>query len=385
MNNSEQFLIITVFNKNKDGKYEIPLNEVESIEKIKEDCKQKLGLGNIDINKINLYFIDDNEDKNIINDFNDLIEHSNINNENDNLSIELFVEISEEKESIINNENKYNTISINNNKENSNKIFVDDKDRKIKELNVVIEKLIMKLQKYKDKLKELMDKYEKKISEIKKVHSKKENRDLLHENNIKIKNENINNLYLKSNDINAKERKILYIEDIQYINIKCNKCKKKNNKNIFQCVYCENYFLCQDCLNKNNKKAKRFHDHKYLYFFEIIFPIELMTLIKRKEKNYKVYYEVIDKFNDFLDSIFFDEDGNFSNKKIDKQHIEKLKSLCNDMNNFNEDPFKYFKDYKQYYINPKIKNVENDENEKKQKEILPSIGEKLQLICNNLI
>jgi len=230
-----------------------------------------------------------------------------------------------------------------------------------------------------------MDKYEKKISEIKKVHSKKENRDLLHENNIKIKNENINNLNLKSNDINAKERKILYIEDIQYINIKCNKCKKKNNKNIFQCVYCENYFLCQDCLNKNNKKAKRFHDHKYLYFFEIIFPIELMTLIKRKEKNYKVYYEVIDKFNDFLDSIFFDEDGNFSNKKIDKQHIEKLKSLCNDMNNFNEDPFKYFKDYKQYYINPKIKNVENDENEKKQKEILPSIGEKLQLICNNLI
>jgi len=387
MNNSEQFLIITL-NKNKKDECEIPLNEVESIEKIKEDCKQKLGFGNIDINKINLFFIDDNEDRNIINEFNDLIEYSNINSE-DNLSIELVVEINEEKERIINNQNKENnTISINNNKKNINKIIIDDKDRKINELNAIIEKLIMKLQKYKDKLKELIDKYEKKISDLKKLDPKKENRELIHENiTIKTPNENINNINLKSNNINTKERKSLYIEDILYINIKCNKCKKKNNKNIFQCVYCENYFLCQDCHNKNNKEAKKFHDHEYLYFFEIIFPIELMTLIKRKKEKKKVYYEVIDKFNDFLTSIFFDEDKNFSNKKynIDIQHIENLKSLCNDMIKFNEDPFKYFEDYKQMYINPKIENIEKDEKEEKQKEILISIGEKLQLIWLNLM
>ena len=387
MNNSEQFLIITL-NKNKKDECEIHLNEVESIEKIKEDCKQKLGFGNIDINKINLFFIDDNEDRNIINEFNDLIEYSNINSE-DNLSIELVVEINEEKERIINNQNKENnTISINNNKKNINKIIIDDKDRKINELNAIIEKLIMKLQKYKDKLKELIDKYEKKISDLKKLDPKKENRELIHENiTIKTPNENINNINLKSNNINTKERKSLYIEDILYINIKCNKCKKKNNKNIFQCVYCENYFLCQDCHNKNNKEAKKFHDHEYLYFFEIIFPIELMTLIKRKKEKKKVYYEVIDKFNDFLTSIFFDEDKNFSNKKynIDIQHIENLKSLCNDMIKFNEDPFKYFEDYKQMYINPKIENIEKDEKEEKQKEILISIGEKLQLIWLNLM
>jgi len=385
MNNSEQFLIITL---NKNNECKIQLNEVENIEKIKEDCKQKLGFGNIDINKINLFFIDDNEDKNIINEFNDLIKYSNINSE-DNLSIELVVEISEEKESIINNQNKENnTISINNNKKNINKIIFDDKDRKINELNAIIEKLIMKLQKYKDKLKELIDKYEKKISDLKNLDPKKENRELIHENfTIKTPNENINNINLKSNNINTKERKSLYIEDILYINIKCNKCKKKNNKNIFQCVYCENYFLCQDCHNKNNKEAKKFHDHEYLYFFEIIFPIELMTLIKRKKEKKKVYYEVIDKFNDFLTSIFFDEDKNFSNKKynIDIQHIENLKSLCNDMIKFNEDPFKYFEDYKQMYINPKIENIEKDEKEEKQKEILISIGEKLQLIWLNLM
>ena len=64
MNNSEQFLYITILNKN--SKCVIHLNEEESIEKIKEICKQKLEFGNIDINKINLCFIDGDKEKNII-------------------------------------------------------------------------------------------------------------------------------------------------------------------------------------------------------------------------------------------------------------------------------------------------------------------------------
>ena len=90
------FLIVTIVNKNR--KFRIQLNEMENIEKIKEICKPKLGFENIDINKINLCFIDDDKEKNIINEFNDLIEYSNINSENGNLSIELIAEISKERE-----------------------------------------------------------------------------------------------------------------------------------------------------------------------------------------------------------------------------------------------------------------------------------------------
>ena len=60
MDNSEQFLIITVLNKdknkNENDKCEIHLNKIESIDKIKEDCKEKLGFGNININKFMFYW-----------------------------------------------------------------------------------------------------------------------------------------------------------------------------------------------------------------------------------------------------------------------------------------------------------------------------------------
>jgi len=66
MDNSEQVLIITILDKNENPITELKLNKVESIEKIKDDCKKNLGIGNIDINKINLCFIDDDKDKNIM-------------------------------------------------------------------------------------------------------------------------------------------------------------------------------------------------------------------------------------------------------------------------------------------------------------------------------
>ena len=56
-------------NENEKDKCEIALNQVESIDKIKEDCKEKLGFKNININKINLCFIDDDKDINIISYF----------------------------------------------------------------------------------------------------------------------------------------------------------------------------------------------------------------------------------------------------------------------------------------------------------------------------
>jgi len=387
MDNSEKFLIITIFNKNdkdkENGKFEICLNEVKSIEKIKEEYKQSLGLENIDINKINLCFIDEDKDKNIINEFNDLIKYSNINSENNNLSIKLIAEMSEEKTNTnkIDNQNKANNpIYINKNNNNTYKITDDDKDRKIKELIYENEILNMICKKYKDKLKELINKYVKKNHDL-----KNKNRELSPKNNAdgKSQKEVINNTNTKKNDINEKDKDTVYIRDIQFINIKCNKCERKNDIKIFQCMSCKDYYLCQDCFIENNNKTQRFHKHRFLYFFEIIFPKEFMEQIRKKRIDDKNYNEIIDKFNDTLINIFFDGKGNFSNKKynMDLSHIEKLKTLCNDMNKINEDPLKYFEEYKILYINPALQKIEK---EGKQKEIVTLIKEKIQLFTINL-
>ena len=363
MDNSEQFLIITILNNNKNDK--IQLNEVENIEKIKEICKQKLRFENIDINKINLCFIDEDKDKSIINEINDLIKYSKINN--GNLSIELIVEISGEKDNIMNNQNKENNDKyINSNNKESNEFNYDDKDRMINELNAEIEKLIMKCKNYKDQLKELIDKYEKKIRDSNKVDSKKP-----HENNI-------NN---DKSDIKKKEKNILCRQELQFINNICNKCGKQSDNNIYQCVKCENYYLCQVCFRENNKTNNKIHEHKY--YFEIKFPDKLMEKIKLKEKHDKEYYEAVGKFNDFLNDIFFDKNGNFSKQQyiVNTIGIANFKILCMEMKKFKEDPLKYFEEYKKETINPKFESLKK---EGKHEKMVILIEEKLNLISNNL-
>ena len=365
MDNSEQVLIITILDKNENPITEFKLNKVKSIEKIKDDCKKNLGIGNIDINKINLCFIDDDKDKNIINEFEDLIVYSNI--ENNNLSIVLIAEISGEKDNIRDSQNKDNNpIYINNNK-NSNKIIDDDKDRKINELKAEIEKLNIICKKYKDKLKELIKKYEKQIRDLKNVDSKNENRELHDENNATNK---------------KNEKKILFRQNIQFISNNCNKCGKKSDKNIFQCISCENYYLCQACHKENSKENKRFHADKY--YFEIKFPNDLMTIIKLKEKSEKEYYETINKFNDFLNDIFFDKDGNLSNQQYieNKSNNKILKILYDEMKKIKVDPLKYFENYQIQTINQKLESIKKKGNHEK---IIALISQKLKEIYNNLL
>jgi hypothetical protein len=108
-----------------------------------------------------------------------------------------------------------------------------------------------------------------------------------------------------------------------------------------------------------------------------------MKKIITNEKKDKEYYEVIDKFNDFLNVIFFDKDGNFSEKQyiVNKSNIEKFRSLYYEMNKFKVDPLEYFGLYKKEVINPKIESLEK---EGKHEKILLLIKEKINLISNNL-
>ena len=108
-----------------------------------------------------------------------------------------------------------------------------------------------------------------------------------------------------------------------------------------------------------------------------------MKKIITNEKLDKEYYEVIDKFNDFLNVIFFEKDGNFSEKQyiVNKSNIARFRSLYYEMNKFKVDPLEYFELYKKSTINPKIESLEK---EGKHETILLLINEKLNLISNNL-
>jgi len=253
------------------------------------------------------------------------------------------------------NQNIENNIK---NSQKGNKNIDDYKDRMITELNIVIDKLKIKCEKYRDKIKKITDNYEKIILDLKNVDSKNFN-----------------------NDIKKKEKKNLTRQDIQFIKNKCNKCGKQNDYNIFQCVKCEDYHLCQACHKENIKPNGIFHEH--INFFEIKFPPKLMDKIKEKEKKDREYYEVTNKFNDFLNGIFFDKNGNLTKQQFiaNRKNIKTFKNLCNEMNNIKEDPFKYFEEYKKKTINPKIESLVN---EGKQEEMILLINEKLKLISNNL-
>ena len=71
MDDKELFLKINISYENNHE--EIICDKEKDIKEIKKECQNKLGLNNIDINNINLWFIDEDKEKNIIYEFDDLI------------------------------------------------------------------------------------------------------------------------------------------------------------------------------------------------------------------------------------------------------------------------------------------------------------------------
>ena len=259
----------------------IPYKEGLTLEEIKKQCQTNFKLEEEDINNLILLFNDNDGGKIIINNIKEFcLLKFGINKFNS--SIELILEINQEIK-ILNSNNIFKNIMSNTNN--------DEYDKLIIELKNEIGNLKNKCNNYEKRIKELLLKCQQNI----KNEIKKEKKLCVIEN----ENFSINNLKSNQNDINKKEKKILTTKDMKFINIECNKCKKKNYIKIFQCVACENYYLCQNCHNENNIKTLRFHEHKYLYFFEIIFPVELMKLIIKKEEKVNIYNKTIEKFNKF--------------------------------------------------------------------------------------
>ena len=382
MDDNELFLKISISYENNHE--EIICNEEKDIKEIKKECQNKLGINNIDINNINLWFFDDDKEKNYIYDFDDLINNAKEYNNPNYLSIELNVEIynKHDEENYIDNEQKEEN-NFNDNKYevlDNYKNIIKDKDKIILELKKEIEILKFKYQKNKisaNSYKNLIN-YLVKISNVNSIKElkkklKKQNKEN-EENNIQIKEQNKDIDKLKN-----EKRVLLYKENFDFINNKCNKCSKQNNSNIFRCAFCKDYFLCSKCLKENEKKDKQYHEH--LYFNEIIFPEKLMKLIELANKKDKKYYSIIDKFNNFLNKIFFDDKGNFSSEEY-KANDTILKPLVKEMKSINESPLAYMEDYKITCLNLEMEKLKNQN--KLSDKMLYLIPEKISYLKINL-
>ena len=181
MDDLESMIIIKVFYENKT--FDITTNVNMSLEEIKKKFAEKIKYNDKNFDKINLWYIDEDNDKNLINNSNDLIEYSNeiefskysiilhldINNKDnkhnkDNKDNKEFNknEIEEEKEKEKNSITPTTTI-ININKFEDEKNEINKKDNEIKLLKD-------ELSSYKERVKDIINYYENYSIEFKKEH-----------------------------------------------------------------------------------------------------------------------------------------------------------------------------------------------------------------------
>ena len=384
MDNLDVFLKVIVRDDNINQEFEIKSEKEIKIEEIKNKCKEEFKYSKEDLNNINLFFIDNDNDKNLIINNNDLI--SNATEISSCFSIELHAEVNKkqnnkisakEDNNEINNNEKINIIN-NDEKNNEKEIIKRNKilekkleyyEKRIRNLNSYYENLIDSLIKNKETLNKSI--YENKNEEtsakdtleINNNNIINNNEEINKQNSFIIKNEEalkqmkenndhlFNNLNINQNEImnkNLKKNGKYYIlNKLDFIKNNCKNCDNQSLKNIYKCVLCDDYFICNNCYKTKNK----FHKHND--FFEIKYPDEIIRQIQQRINNNITYDKIINKFNVILKDIFFDKDGNLSTKEINNFDKYNLNQICKELNSINESPSTYFSDYKKTYLNQK--------------------------------
>jgi len=380
----------------KNKSFIVPYKKGLEIEEIKKQCQTNFELEKEDINNIILLYVDENKDKIIINNFDELlIFKKGINKQN--FLFELFVEINQEIYCM----NKLKMKNYN----------FDEKDKIIIELKKEIENLKKKCENYEKKIKNNISiniiestnrinifNREDKIKERKNIINnnetdKKENNNKINnkfkENTIKKCNSFLedceffilfdpsSNLRQSENlwDINDNKNLINQIQinynEIELVYTKCYFCHKKCNNKIYK-DYRGNKYICEICFKKKIKKSD------YDNFFEIKFPPQLINYLIKKRK--ELGNKPVENFNIVLNNIFFDNEGNFKTKEkneINGKNFFELEKIYNDLILINEDPIKYFADYQNAFINrQKLKFDDNKRN---------LIDQKIKLVMNNLL
>ena len=411
---------------NDKSYFEIHTKKI-SLEELKKKCQIEFKYDEKDIEKMDLWYIDDDKDKNLINNGNELFLFAK-EIDFSKFSINLTLQLSNKKINI-----KEEKIEEQKNKEKNN--FIDEvnegnneeKDIEIKKLQKEIDFLKEEINYHKQRNKNIILKYEEVLNEFRvKKESKKINeiRDKNNEiNNInsqgiedyqtnhndindyykkeifekekiqnknnnetakdfvfinQIKNDSQNQLSNNNNlnDINVnnklKDNEEKYnLKNLEFINNNCKKCNKKSMKSIFKCVICDNYYLCEVC-HKNNIKGK-FHEHNE--FFHILYPNGLQTQIARKENINIKFNNAVNSFYILLREIFFDQNSNITAKEISKKEIKSLNKICKEMDSLNASALEYFSEYQKIYINKELKNDEK---------LRANIFQKVSIIVNNI-
>jgi len=397
MDDKNKILEICILYKNRS--FTVPYKRGLKIEEVKKQCQTNFELEEKD--NIILLYMDENMDKIIINNLDELLIFKRVINK-PNFLVELIVEINQE----INYMNKLKMKNDN----------LDEKDKIIIELKKEIENLKKKFESYEKKIKKnintiestnrisIFNKEDKIKEEESKVNQKETDKK---ENNNKIYNEIKENKIDKNNhpnfeieeqiddfrisrtfelkklnfDINddiiqndksLKKEIPIEFEDIEFINEKCLKCKNKCDKKIYKDYTNKKICLCENCFKKDIKK--NYKDN----YFVINFPKNLIKLInERKLKGEKLKSKPILDFNKFFNNIFFDNEGNFSKKEINEisdKDFSELKKIFEDMKLINEEPIRYFADYQVTFINKQ--KLEVDDNERNL------IDKKLKLVLD---
>ena len=361
-----------------------------------------------------------NENKKLNNSLNEKIENNKKELEKNKIKIKLLKKeidnLKKKIEELINSIEKMKDLKDEKNLKN----IIEDKDKKIKEITLEIDNIKEKYDKfYKDKIKDIIVYYEQIISpsEIKKKingldyenfknnifnYDNKANKltknneyIIIRNNEIEIKKTNFIknkdilkqikeiNIHLFNNfNINQNENKIsrlkkdgknYILSELEFINNKCNKCNKISSENNYKCVLCENYFICNNCY----KVKSKFHEHD---FFKIKYPSEINKQMKNTKKNNISYISLINKFNEILNDIFFDKDGNLSTKEIKDFSKFNLNQIYIDMKAKNESVFNYFSNYKMNIINQKQLKKINEEDQNKIYNKIMSLVNKLSEI-----
>ena len=404
MNDLDSQLIVKVFYNNKYFELE-PITEID-LEEIKKKIKEKINYEENDIYNINLFYIDEDCDKILMIDSEELMEYSK-EIDSSKYVINLTLEINKKIKNI---EEKESNQSFNNNNANNNKInnFNKISNNSINEINNMIEennknesnKLISKLRNeieylknyYKDRIKNIILYYEKILRE----NYKKSNGNI-NENYLKGREEHINyninnkigydeskgnekikknytfNESRKQSDSNEsltieeeisinnqkiKENEKAYnLDKIEYINNKCKICENKCKNVIFKCILCDNYFICNLCYTRNSIKNPL---HRHFVFFEIKYPPEVIIQIREKEQEKIKFNKIISSFYSLLNSVFFDKNGNLTTKPFDESKVSNLKKICDEMVSLKAPPLEYYLEYQNTFINVQLKKLDEE-------------------------
>ena len=384
MNKLDLTLKVEVYNEKKEY-FEFYSDKIK-IEEIKKKCQEEFKFIEKCKDNIDIWFIDEEGDKNLITNINDIIAFAK---EIDSsvflikLNVEMYNKINKENKNLDKIEEK-KEIFIDNNNQNNNNII----ENKIKEKSSLI---IRKLKKEIEFLKKIIDNYKETIKNIINFYDNALNEkikyDDIDELNIKeekindinnnilideIKNKNLkddnkanvitqyfNNFEIvESPNQSIKNIEIIFkinknklnILDIIYNN--CNNCKNLTKNDIYKCIYCDKYYLCQKCHSKNNKN--KFHEHEEFYeikYSEKIY-LQIRAYIQAKIP------ELNKSFNDILNKVFFDKNGNLNKNPFNFSDTKNLKEICQEMISFKLDPLELFADYQVYFIKKELNLVD---------------------------